>query len=209
MSKEKILLIGAGGHSQSCIDVIEQENRYEIVGLVGIKDEVGQNRLGYKILGTDEDLPDLSQSISNVLIAVGQIKSASLRKKLFNLAQNLNFKTPSIISPKAYVSPHAKIGAGTILMHGTFVNAGAAVGENCIINSRALVEHGVNIGDHCHLSTGVIVNGNVSIGDSTFIGSGTRIKEEIKIGANCVVGMGLSVLESLDEGQNFLGEGRN
>ena len=137
MSKEKILLIGAGGHSQSCIDVIEQENMYEIVGLIGIKDEVGQNRLGYEILGTDEDLLDLSQSISNVLIAVGQIKSASLRKKLFNLAQNLNFKTPSIISPKAYLSPHSKIGAGPILMHGIYVNAGATVGDNCIINSRA------------------------------------------------------------------------
>ena len=208
MSKEKILLIGAGGLSQSCIDVIEQENLYEIVGLIGIKDEVGQNRLGYKILGTDEDLLDLSQSISNVLIAVGQIKSASLRKKLFNLAQNLNFKTPSIISPKSYVSPHAKIGTGTILMHGTFVNAGAAVGENCIINSRALVEHGANISDHCHLSTGAIVNGNVSIGNSTFIGSGTLIQEGIDIGANCVVGMGLSLLKNLDEGQTFLGEGR-
>ena len=86
MSKEKILLIGAGGHSQTCIDVIEQENKYEIAGLVGIKEEVGQNQLGYKILGTDEDLFDLSQSISNALITVGQIKSANLRKKLFNLA---------------------------------------------------------------------------------------------------------------------------
>lgn len=208
MSKEKILLIGAGGHSQSCIDVIEQENLYEIVGLIGIKDEVGQNRLGYKILGTDEDLLDLSQSISNALIAVGQIKSASLRKKLFNLARNLNFKTPSIISPRSYVSPQAKIGAGTILMHGTYVNAGATVGENCIINSGALIEHGANISDHCHLSTGAIVNGNVSIGNSTFIGSGTLIQEGIDIGANCVVGMGLSLLKNLDEGQTFLGEGR-
>jgi sugar O-acyltransferase (sialic acid O-acetyltransferase NeuD family) len=209
MSKEKILLIGAGGHSQSCIDVIQQENKYEIVGLIGIKEEVGQNRLGYEILGTDEDLLDLSQSISNVLIAVGQIKSAVLRKKLFNLAQNLNFKTPSIISPKAYVSPHAKIGAGTILMHGTYVNAGATVGENCIINSRALVEHGANIGDHCHLSTGAIVNGNVSIGDKTFVGSGSVIKEGIIVGENCVIGMGLSLFTNLNEGITFLGEGRN
>jgi sugar O-acyltransferase (sialic acid O-acetyltransferase NeuD family) len=206
MSKEKILLIGAGGHSQSCIDVIEQENMYEIVGLIGTKDEVGQNRLGYKILGIDEDLLDLSQSISNALITVGQIKSASLRKKLFNLAQNLNFKTPSIISPKAYVSPHAKIGAGTILMHGTYVNAGATVGENCIINSRALVEHGVSVGNHCHVSTGAIVNGNVSIGNETFIGGGSIIKEGLIVGESCVIGMGLSVLTNLNHGETFLGE---
>ena len=209
MNKEKILLIGAGGHSQSCIDVIEQENKYEIAGLIGIKEEVGQNRLGYKILGTDEDLFDLSQSISNALITVGQIRSASLRKKLFNLAHNLNFRTPNIISPKAYVSPHAKIGAGTILMHGTYVNAGASIGNNCIINSKSLIEHGVNIGNHCHVSTGVIINGNVSIGDETFVGSGSVIKEGIIVGENCVIGMGLSLLTNLNQGITFLGEGRN
>ncbi len=37
MSKKlKILLIG-GGHAKSVIDVIEQENRYEIIGIVDKK----------------------------------------------------------------------------------------------------------------------------------------------------------------------------
>jgi hypothetical protein len=42
MNKENIILIGAGGHALSCIDVIEQENKYSIHGLVGLKDEVGK-----------------------------------------------------------------------------------------------------------------------------------------------------------------------
>ena len=33
---EKILLIGAGGHASSCIDVIESTNHFEIVGLVAL-----------------------------------------------------------------------------------------------------------------------------------------------------------------------------
>ncbi len=37
MSKEKIILIGAGGHAESCIDVIEQEDRFEIAGLIGLE----------------------------------------------------------------------------------------------------------------------------------------------------------------------------
>ena len=37
--KNKILVIGAGGHSRSCIDVIENATKkYEILGLVEKKD---------------------------------------------------------------------------------------------------------------------------------------------------------------------------
>ena len=31
---DKLLLIGAGGHCQSCIEVIEQNNKYLIAGIV-------------------------------------------------------------------------------------------------------------------------------------------------------------------------------
>ncbi|MEK6658639.1 MAG: acetyltransferase, partial [Campylobacterota bacterium] len=33
MSREKIILIGGGGHCKSVIDVIEMQNRYEIMGI--------------------------------------------------------------------------------------------------------------------------------------------------------------------------------
>ena len=36
-AKKKLILIGAGGHCNSCIDVIEQENKYRIVGLIDKK----------------------------------------------------------------------------------------------------------------------------------------------------------------------------
>ena len=42
--KKQILLIGAGGHARSCIDVIERENKYKIYGLVGLKKEIGKRR---------------------------------------------------------------------------------------------------------------------------------------------------------------------
>ena len=39
--KKKIILIGAGGHAESCIDVIKKNKKYQIVGLIGTKSEVG------------------------------------------------------------------------------------------------------------------------------------------------------------------------
>ena len=34
---KKIILIGAGGHAKSCIDVIELQNKYKIIGLIDNK----------------------------------------------------------------------------------------------------------------------------------------------------------------------------
>ncbi len=206
MNKEKLILIGAGGHAESCIDVIEQEDKYEISGLIGLKNEVGQNRLGYKVIGTNEDVRDLSKSIPNALITIGYIKIPNLRIKLFESLKVLNFKIPTIISPYSNISPHATLGIGTVVMHGSQINAGAKIGNNCIINSKALIEHGVSIGNHCHISTGAIINGNVSIGDETFIGSGAVIKEGLIVGENCVIGMGLSMIKNLSSGKTYLGE---
>lgn len=37
MSKEKIILIGVGGHCKSVIDVIEAENKFDIAGIIDVK----------------------------------------------------------------------------------------------------------------------------------------------------------------------------
>lgn len=203
MTKPNILLIGAGGHAKSCIDVIEQEGSYSVGGLVGLPEQVGSSIFGYPVLGTDEDLPRLLESYPCALVALGQIKTWQKRKRSFNNLVYIGYKLPTIISPFAYVSKHASIGAGTIVFHGATVNAGSTVGNNCIINSNALVEHESTIGDHCHLSTGSIVNGVVQIGACSFIGSNACIREGILVGERCVVGMAQVVTKDCADGSTF------
>ena len=185
---DKILLIGAGGHARSCIDVLEEENQFEIAGLIEKGESISNESLGYPVIGTDDDLKVLRQQYKNALITVGQIKSPKIRIKLYQLLKELDFTLPVIVSPHAYVSKHAQIGEGSIIMHGVIINANAKIGNNCIINNRALIEHDAVIGDHCHIATGVIINGEVSIRNETFIGSGTVTKQAISIGKNCVIG---------------------
>ncbi len=170
-TKDKILLIGGGGHCKSCIDVIEQENKYRIAGIVDMPEKKEQSILGYPVLGCDDDLPELIQSYPNVLITLGQIKSPVRRMELFNDLQEMCALFPVIQSPLAYISPHAQVADGTIVMHHALINAGAQVGRNCIINTKALVEHDAVIEDHCHISTGAIVNGGATIGCGSFVGS--------------------------------------
>jgi sugar O-acyltransferase (sialic acid O-acetyltransferase NeuD family) len=200
MTVEPILLIGAGGHSKACIDVIEQEGRFVVKGLVGLTKEVGSSIFDYPVLGTDEDLPELFADCTNVLIAVGQIKTTEQRISFFDLLQKNNCVLPVIVSPRAYISPHASLGAGTIVMHGAVVNAGAVVGKNCIINSQSLVEHDVIVKDHCHIATAATINSGVQVGTGTFIGSNSSVKQGVNIGDRCVIGMGKHVLANCEAG---------
>ena len=197
--KKKIILIGAGGHAESCIDVIKKNKKYQIAGLIGTKSEVGKLVMGHKVIGSDKDLKFFSGKIKYALIAVGQIKTAKKRKKIYDLLRSLNFKLPVIISPLAYVSEFSKIGDGTIVMHFALINSKTQIGNNCIINSKALIEHGTSIGNHCHVSTSATINSGVTINDEVFIGSSSCIKQNLKIGTGSLIAMGSRILKNVQK----------
>lgn len=205
MTIDPILLVGAGGHAKACIDVIEQDGRYRVAGLIGKADEMHTVHLGYPVIGTDDRLAECFQTIPSALVTVGQIQSPALRIRLFEQLSRIGFKLPVIIAPTAYVSRHAHIGSGSIVLHGAVINAGARIGKNCIINSRALIEHDAAVGDHCHVSTGAILNGNASLADGCFAGSASVIRQGVQVGPHCVIGMGVVVRRDLAGHETYTG----
>ncbi|TQR33819.1 acetyltransferase [Campylobacter sp. MIT 99-7217] len=173
--KEKILLIGAGGHARSCVDVIELEGKFQIVGFVS--NNPLEQGFKYPILGCDEDLKSLFKQYKFALIAIGQIKNANLRVQIYEKLKSIGFALPTIISPLAHVSAHASIDKeASIIMHQVLVNAGAKVGKACILNTKSLIEHDAVVEDFCHISTAAVVNGNCIVKEKSFLGSNTHLK---------------------------------
>lgn len=205
MKKSSLILVGGGGHCRSCIDVIEQEGRYTIHGILDPNEKKGNQILGYPVLGGDELLDALIKQEHYFLVTVGQIQSAAIRIGLFEQLRAGSAKMAIVVSPKAYVSKNAKIELGTIVMHGAIINAGATIGCNSIINTLSLIEHDTIIGNHVHVSTGTLINGSCSVGNNTFIGSGTVISNNIVIGNNVVIGAGSVVVNNLDKPGLYLG----
>ena len=193
MEKPEIILIGGGGHCLSCIEVIESMSEFQIAGIIDSKSKIGDEILGYKIIGCDDDLRILRNKYDYALISIGQMESVTIRKKLFNLLKELGYILPVIMASTAYVSRNSVIGEGSIVMHQSIVNSLSRIGKNCIINTRALIEHGTIVGDFCHISTNAVLNGNVSVGDECFIGSNTTfanglsVVSDVFIGANSLI----------------------
>ena len=212
-----MILIGGGGHCKSCIDVIQAEGRFDIAGIVESpgylekgsriqgNDQENGRVSGYPVIGTDDDLPELIMEYKNALITVGQIRNADIRIRLFNLVRSLGGVLPVIVSPNAYVSRSALIGAGTIVMHHAIVNTEATIGVNCILNTGSLVEHETSVGDHCHISTCAVLNGQCRVGNRTFVGSRAVLSNNTNIGDDTVVSAGSIVMHSLVQPGTYTG----
>lgn len=203
MDKKPLILVGGGGHCKSVIDVAESAG-YTILGILDKPEEVGKQVLAYKVIGTDDDIPQYVDK-AEFLITVGQIKSAAIRKKVAERINRAGGKLATIIAPDAYVSKYASVGEGSIIMHRAFLNAEAVVGQNTIINTLTNLGHEVKVGDFCHLSTGVMVCGNVTIGNDVFVGSQSVINQGLAIVPNTIIGSLTCVNKSITESGIYAG----
>jgi len=179
MKKKDIILIGAGGHAKVCIDIIECENKFKILGFVDSKKK--GKFLNYDILGEDKILKEIFKKVKHAFVSIGHLSSPELRWKKFFELKSIGYILPVIKSPFSVVSKRSSIGEGSIVMHNSVINSGAKIGVNCIMNSMSLIEHDVKIGDFSHIATNAIVNGDVKIGKKCFIGSSAVIREGVVI----------------------------
>lgn len=196
-SPPPLVIVGGGGHALACLDVLECANTFQIAGIVDPALPAGSLCGGYPVLGGDEALEGLAATCPCALIGVGQIKTPRVRIRLYEMLHRLNFFLPSVVSPLAYLSPHAALGEGSIVMHRAVVNTSAAIGKNTILNTGSIIEHECRIGDHCHIAVGAVLCGNVIVGDGAFIGAGAVCRQGVAIGRGAVIGCGVSVLEDV------------
>lgn len=198
-----LILVGGGGHCKSVIDVAESAG-CNILGVLDMPKDMGKSVLDYKVIGTDDDIPQYIDK-AEFVITVGFIKNPAVRIKLYNKVRKAGGKFATIVASTAHVSKYATLGEGTVIMHHAVVNAGANIGANCIINTFTDIEHDAVVGNHCHISTGSMVNGDCKIGERTFIGSLSVLVNGISVGDNIIVGAGSVVRKSLAQKGTYAG----
>lgn len=189
--KHKLLLIGAGGHCKVILDLLLKSKEYDVVGIIDLKERIGDSVSGVPVVGIDLDLPKFfKKGIKHCFISVGSVGDSSLRVKLHGFARKVGFVFPNLIHTAALVSRQASLGNGNYIAPGVNINAGTRIGSNCIVNTDAIVEHDCIVGDFVHLSPGSILNGGVTVGDYSHLGAGSVVIQNLKIGANVIIGAG-------------------
>ena len=196
--KKKLLLIGAGGHCKVVIDLLLGFKEYDLIGIIDLKERVGDNIYGIQVVGTDSDLPMFyKKGIKYCFISIGSIGDPTLRVKSYNSAQKIGFKFPNLIHPSALISSQITIGCGNYIAPKVVINAGSHVGNNCIINTGTIVEHDCKVGHFVNLCPGSLLSGCVNIGDYSHIGTGSIVSHGLIIGTRVIIGVGSVVVKNM------------
>lgn len=186
-----MILYGASGHGKVIIDILEANNT-PIDYIVDDNPQVNEV-LGYEVRRN-------TGSYDEAIISIG---SAEIRRKI---VESIDVKKyPVAMHPTAVVSPRAKIGEGTVVMHGAIIQTCVEIGKHCIINTGASVDHECRIGDYVHIAPHATLSGDVEVGDGTWVGAGAVVKQCIRIGRNCMIGAGAIVVKDVPDGVTIIG----
>lgn len=203
---DKIIIAGISGHSKVLIDIVEKENKYEIVGLTDKFYLQGTKVLGYPVLGKDEDIPQIVKSYSIVggLVGVGDNwLSYNINTKIKNIYAEFRFI--KAIHPSAQIAKDITIGDGTVIMAGVTINPCSSIGRFCILNTNSSLDHDSVMDDFSSLAPHATTGGNCKIGGYSAVSIGAVLIHGIHVGEHSVIGAGSTVLNNIGSFKVALG----
>jgi sugar O-acyltransferase (sialic acid O-acetyltransferase NeuD family) len=189
-----MLIYGAGGHTKvilSCLIARQQP----IIAIFD-DDPTRTSLWDYTVVGSYQ--PDFRPDLP-LLIGIGSNRVRQL------ISQRICHIFGQARHPSAITDPTARIGVGSVVLHGAIVQADARVGDHCIINTGASVDHDCQLADFVHIAPHATLCGNVQVGEGTLIGAGAVIQPNLTIGRWAVIGAGAVISKSVPDGVTVIG----
>jgi len=195
---KNIVLIGGGNQAHYTIDIIEKENKYNIVGIIDSVHKIGSLRFGYPILGRQENLKEIIEQydVYGGIISIGDNWS---RYYVYNQLKQIvpDFIYVNAIHPSVVIGNTTVLGVGIVAMAGCIFNPKSIIGNFTFFATGAQVEHDNEICDFASISAGSITGGYVKLGKYSAITLGVTVVDRIEIGENTVIGAGSLVVKSV------------
>lgn len=162
---KNLLIIGAGQYGMVTKEVVESMNCFEKIAFLDDNNPVA--------IGKTADYKNFVSEYGCAVVAIG---NPEIRMKFLTQLEDVGFEIPVLIHSKAYVSPSAKIGAGTIIEPMAVVHTEVQIGKGCLISAGAVLNHNSVIGEGTHINCGSVVNARADIEKSTKTECGVVLK---------------------------------
>jgi len=206
VTKNPIVIIGAGGHSKVLADTLLASG-HEILGCVSKEAGSAGETIFFslKLLGGDTDVLNRRPDQIVLVNGIGGIDVSVKRKEVFEFFKKKGYRFLSVIHPSAMIGREVHLEEGVQILAGVVVQTGCRIGKNTIINTKASVDHDCQIEDHVHIAPGATLCGHVWIRTSSHIGTGATIIQKINIGKKAMIAAGSVVVENVPEGARIRG----
>lgn len=185
---EKLLLVGAGGFGRVVL-----EHAGALYDCAFLDDGEAKVVDGVPVIGSTGDIEKFFPEYKLLLVTIG---NNALREKLYSRAKVAGYTFPNIIVPTVYVSHHAHIGSGCVILNNAVVQNNAKCGDGCILNPGVELHHDSAIGNYCLVYTNSVVRSLTHVGDRVWIGSNVTISTSATVGDDVIVKDG-KVIEGL------------
>ncbi|MEW5739572.1 MAG: acetyltransferase [Myxococcota bacterium] len=194
-----VLVFGAGGHGRVVAEVVQSAG-HVVEGFVDDGVASGERVLGLPVLGNADWLSRQNPRV--VALGIGDNRR---REAVASALLVQGHRPGTFVHSKAWVSPTAQLGAGTVVMANVSVNAEARVGMGVILNTACVVEHECVVADFAHVSPNATLGGQARVGARTHIGIGATVLNLATVGDDCVIGGGAVVLKHVESGVTAVG----
>lgn len=163
-----LLIVGAGIYGILTKEIAESTGSFDEIAFVD--DFASETYNGISVVGTTSDLKELSKRFKNIIVAIG---NPVHRMTILNKIQKeTDFEIVSIVSPRAYISPTAKIAQGCIIEPMAVVHTRCVVSRGCIISAGAVVNHSSVCCEGVHVDCNATVDGDVIVPADTKVFAG-------------------------------------
>ena len=167
-----LLIVGAGTYAMVASEIATDMGCFEKIDFVD--DSRKTTPGGYEVVGTTQQLNMLSSLYSNIVVAIG---NPAVRLSLLDkIKKELSYNIVALISPRAYVSPFARIMGGCIIEPMAVVHTSCIIEEGCIISAGAVVNHASVCCEGVHVDCNATVVGYAKVPPRMKIESGSVFK---------------------------------
>jgi len=179
---EKLLLVGAGGFGRVVLEHANQQYDCAFLddGDATVVDEV-------PVIGKTSEVASFYPEYKLLLVTIGNNR---LREQLYKEAAAIGYIFPNIIHPTAYISPHAHIGTGCVILNNAVVQNNATCGDGCILNPGVELHHDSTVGSCCLIYTNSVVRSLTHVGDRVWIGSTATVSTSAVVPDDTTIGDG-------------------
>jgi sugar O-acyltransferase (sialic acid O-acetyltransferase NeuD family) len=208
MTPARIIILGAKGMGMDIADTIAclaaQGQLLTVHGFLDDDPTTHGGKVGdHPVLGSLADAAHFHDCL--FVNGIGTARSRHLKPALIAKTGVPPDRWFTVIHPRAFVSPSAKVGRGTVLLANVSICADAVLGDHVMVLPNSVISHDTVVEDYATIASGVCISGRCLIHQGAYLGSNSSIRENTAVGAGALVAMAAVVTRDVPPGIVVLG----